>query len=220
MTSDNFYGHLRERIGNPNPKDVTQRQLASFVASGLQWLADQLEFQVKTDTLSFVLEEDVREITLPQDLAEIISVDWNDTPLTPTSVWKLERENSNWRTADGSAPSEYAIQARKLILFPPPSDDAVDDDDTLTVRYIAAAPAMGESGPVGLNEMDQWLAIYRAALEYLRFHPSDVNAALMRGCEAEIAERLPRARKRAMNAHATYLATLQPETSGRMGGAR
>lgn len=211
---------MRRRIGSPRVNDVPNSTLLSYVSSGLQWLADILEYTVRTDELSFALTEDEPELLLPDDVGEIISVDWNDTILTPSSVWKWERENSNWRTADGSTPSEYAIQARKLILFPPPSEDAVDDDDTLTVRYIAAAGEMGESGPVGLNEMDQWLAIYRAALEYLRFHPSEINAALQRGCEAEIAERLPRARKRAMNAHATYLATMQPETSGRWGGAR
>jgi hypothetical protein len=218
MNRAEMYGELRELIGNPDPNDVTNRQLESMIIPALERLAVELKYFVRTDT-TFTLVEDQLEYILPDDLLSMILVEWNQIRIQPSSIYQWDREGLDYRRIPSSVPKEYAIRSRTLLLGPPASAAAIATDPNLTIQYIASTPGMDGGGTIGLGNLDQQLVLYWAAVRYCRSHPSDENNARMQGYMQEIAEQLPAARKAAQNRSEDYFPHFHPQTD-RFRGAR
>lgn len=220
MTEDQIYFHLRERIGNPDKNQANNRQLLAYVSDALDWMADQLKYQVLTDTTSLLLVAGQQEYLIPDSVAWFVWLEWNTNRITPATTQKWDRDGTDWRNASPSQPLQYAIQGRNLILLPAPDSSTVTTQPYLTFRYIATAAPMSASGPLSLCEMDQFIAVYKAAVLYLTAHPSDTSQELIQGYQAELAERVPRAKRRLGNPIRDYRGRLHVDTTGRWGPAR
>jgi len=199
MDQRQIYSNFRRLIGNPNVTEVAYADLAEYVASASDWIADQLRSFYRTEANMIALVEDQREYPLPSDLAWILYVDWGTVALTSASHFQWARLGTPYRstTIPSGTPAEFAMFERTLIVNPPPSDTALDTADTLTIRYMAAAPALTVSGVRGLSDLDARLMIARAAWEYLGNHPSEENVARMQFADRMVQDLLPGAKSRA-----------------------
>jgi len=207
-------------IGNPEPSQVSNRQLRAHLVPALEWLAQELEFNLVNDDQGLGLVADVNEYTLPNDILWILNVSWNGLPLEAKSLWFWDREGTPWRDVDSQdVLTQYAVHGRQLILIAPPSSTAITTDPALHMRYVAAPPLLDGTGVLGLSDMDQYIAIARAALRYCRTHPSDENNLKVQSYAQEIAEHLPLAKKRVRLMVQTHLPSFLPY-SERTGGAR
>lgn len=220
ITSDQLFYQMRARIGNPDKKQVPDRMLADFMTDALDWMADQLKFQVKTDSTSLLLVAEQQEYLIPEDVAWFVWLEWDTNRITPATTQKWDRDGTDWRNAAPGQPLQYAIQGRNLVLYPLPDAATVTTQPYLTFRYIAAAAPLTAAGPLGLGELENWIAVYKAAVLWLIAHPSDTAAALIQGYQEELVERVPRAKRRLANPIRDYRARLHVDTTGRWGPAR
>lgn len=194
-----LYSEFRELIGNPDPNDLTNRQIESYLVPALEWLAVQLNYSIHTND-TFPLVEGEREYQLPPDFGSMVLVEWNSMRLAPSSIYQWDREGFNYRNVPASMPREYAVWGRKLILGPPANLAAISTDPYLKIQYIGSTKGLDGSGTPFLGNLDQQLLLLRAATRYCRSHPTEENMARIVTYREEIAELLPAARKRAQNA--------------------
>ncbi len=199
MTQRDIFRNFRRLIGNPEPSETSERDLVEYIASASDWIADQLRNFYRTEANMIGLVADQREYPLPSDLAWILYVDWGTVPLASSSHFQWSRMGTPYRntTVPSGTPAEFAMYDRFLILNPPPSSTSLDTADTLTIRYMAAAPEMTAGGVRGLSDLDARLMVARAAWEYLGNHPSDENVARMQFADRMVADLLPGAKSRA-----------------------
>lgn len=172
MTQFEVLSRFRRRIGNPSQAEANDTTLLDFLEPHLLWLADELEFNVVTDAQAIGLVEDDYLYPLPPRCLYVLWVEWNGSRLTPGSLAAWTRDSVDWRGASSSSPAEYAVENRRLVLKPPPSDDAITDDAFLALSYVSEAE-MTPAGVNGLTDSDLWVAIYRAAGEWLGMNPGD-----------------------------------------------
>lgn len=197
MTRNELRDLVRQNIGRPLKNAVEDKEIDGYVLSALDWLAGEIpDFQTRTDSTGMGLVASQAEYPLPGDVLEIIFVEWNGNKLEPRSIWEWDRLGTDYRGATASNPTEFAIQGRNLVLYPPPSSTAITTAPNLVVRYIAT-PGLTPAGVVGLSDADQRVVAYRAAWEYLLTHPSEANAALAQGVGRLLADTLPQAQRRA-----------------------
>lgn len=145
--------------------------------SALQWLADELHYDVREDDTMILLVAGQRRYPLMEDMAMPIWVAHNDLKLTPASAKEWDRDDVDYRASPSGTPSEWAVVGRELWLHPPPDATALDNSPTLSLRWIAYPTKVPQGGPRGLPELDQRLAAYQAALFWLWSHPSEENQA-------------------------------------------
>lgn len=218
MTLAQLHSGIYDLIG-ANTREVPPSDLDPFILASLSWISSELKWDVRTDD-GIGLEAEQREVVLPTSLGWLLWVEWNDTRLEPTSASADNRDGNNWRTlTSADTLSKYAVQGRRLILMPPPSSDAITTDPTLSWRYIATPTSLPAEGVAGLSEMDQQLVRYDAAVGWLGAHPSETSGAKIQAFTAEIARRLPAAKRRWEAPVESYSASFRPFT-GRFGGAR
>lgn len=184
MIENEFYSDLRELIGNPNTNAVTNRKLRPYLVYSLEYLAEELEYNVVTSDIALVADQ--LEYTLPSDLTHIVWVEWNTNRLEPFTTFGWENDGTDWRDATSNSPTGYAVQGRHLILNPPPSSTAIATSGVVTVRYIGASAGMNAGGTPGLSVLDQRLVVYQAALDYCVANPSDENAARAQGYQMRL----------------------------------
>ncbi len=218
MTStDQIITRLRVLIGNPNNREVPNRDLNGFLATSLTWLSDELKWDVRTDD-NIGITAGEPAVPLPQDFVTMIWVEWNDVRLDPTSMTNLDREG-NWRIVPDANPTRFAIQGRTLILNPAPDAAAITTDASISWNYISSGGSVGTVGVPGLSDLDTQLLCYDAAVDWLTVHITPENQARVQAYTAQIARRLPPAKRRWENA-TEYFPTIRPDTTARMGGAR
>lgn len=214
-----IYSALRELIGNPDPSDISNRQLDAMLVPALEWLAVKLDYAIYTDS-SFEIRAEVREYNLPQDFGLCVYAEWNSVRLIPASIWEWQRSGTDYNNQSSVGTlREFAIRGRKFILSPPPSAAAITTDSFITLQYIGAAPMMDSSGTPQLSNLDQELLVLRAGVRYCRTHPNEENLVKIREYNEEIMELLPAARKRAQNAISEYQPSVEVEQD-RYRGAR
>lgn len=169
FTLDSLRSEFRKRIGNPDVREAPDRDLDSFLQRAWEWVAGELDLSVTTDTSTLALTADTMELALPSDLLIILFVEWNGVRLKGSSVFEWDRAGVDWRgAASVDTLREYAVQGRKLILYPPPSSDAVTTDSAMTVRYYTQGAALASSSAAApsLGEGDQMLVVERAAWQW------------------------------------------------------
>lgn len=213
-----IYAALRELIGNPDPNDVSNRQLDAMLVPALEWLAVKLDYAIYTDK-TFPLRAEVIEYSLPPDFGSMIYVEWNTNRLLPSSIYEWQRDRVDYANADAGSLSEYAIRGRTLLLYPSPTSAVVSSDPYLTIQYLGSAAMMDSSGTPQLSNLDQELLVLRAAVRYCRTHPSEENAFKIKEYNEEIMELLPAARDRAQNAIEDYEPSIHVDVD-RYRGAR
>jgi len=169
---------LRTRIADPSPDDVTDRELTLFLLPALETLAGSLGYVIVNAETAFSLEAGTYRYDLPDDCDRLLWVEWSGNRLTPSSMSKWVRDGRNWRTAAAAVPTEYAVEARTLVLFPPPSAATVGQSQFLPVSYIAFAA--GSAPGEGLADADWWVAIYKAAIDWWGQHPGTDQVGLAR----------------------------------------
>lgn len=215
---EEIYAELRELISNPDPNDVSNRQLESYIVPALERLAIELKYSIVTlDT--FPLVADQLEYILPNDVMSVIFVEWNEIRIQPSSIYQWDREGLDYRRISSSNPREYAVRSRTMLLGPPASSAAIATDPYLTVQYIASTPGMDAGGTPGLGNLEQQCVLYLAAIRYLRARPSEENLARLQGYQQEFTEQLPALRKFAQNRIEDYFPHWHVH-SDRLRGAR
>jgi hypothetical protein len=219
MTDKTLLAELRELIGNSSVNETNNRQLLSHLNAALAWFAEVMRHHVVTDEHAIALVEDQRAYPLPNTLSRLLWVEHNSIRLEPTSTFQHEQQGGNWRTVASASPSQYAIEGRELILIPPPDDDAIEDDGYLAMRYIAAPEELGADGSAGLSELDYQIVLYKAAIRWLRSHPSDINRAMVVEYKEELNELVGAAKRRQMNPHETFQPNMAISVT-RQGAAR
>ncbi len=218
MTSQQIIARLRTLIGNPNNREVPDRDLAGYIATSLTWLAEELKWDIRTDE-NIGIAADQLETPLPPDFTFMIWIEWNDVRLTPSSPWELDREG-NWRSQASGTPSRWAIQGRTLILNPPPDATSITTDGSLSWRYIGSGGTLTSVGVPGLSDLDIQLLCYDAAIDWATVHTTPENQARVQAYTAQVARRLPPAKRRWENATSTYSPQIRPDTTMRTGSAR
>ncbi len=218
MTSQQIEARFRTLIGNPNNREVPSRDLSGFLTTSLTWLADELKWDIRTDENIGITADDPYVI-LPQDFTTMIWVEWNDVRLEAFSPTGLDREG-NWRITPAGSPTRYAIEGRRLILNPAPDSTAITTDATISWRYIGSGGGLGTVGVPGLSDLDIQLLCYDAAIDWCTVHITPENQARVQAYTAQVARRLPPAKRRWENATQDYFPTIRPDTTSRMGGAR
>jgi len=213
-----IYSGIRALIGNPDPNEVTDRELDKHIIPALEWMVAKLKYTIETEE-HLPLVADQQEYIIPRDAAWIIWVEWDFNKLTPSTHYRWERQGIIWRNQASGVPTEFAIQGRRIILLPPPSSSAVSTNPWLIMRYINSTPGLDASGTPQLSDLDQQLVLYRAAVRYLRAHPSDENMARIQGYNDEINDLIPAARDRARQWAEDYYPHMWPH-SDRFRGAR
>lgn len=220
MTDKQLLGNLRELIGNPATTETNDKQLLSHVNASLAWMAEVLRYRIVTDEQAIALVASQRAYPLPSQFSRMLWAEWSDTRLEPTSTFRTEKQGTDWRsTTAADVLTEYAIEGREVIFIPPPSSDAVSTDGYVAMRYIAAPEDIGPDGSGGLWELDYQIVLYKAAIRWLRSHPSDVNIARLQGYKEELGELVGAAKRRRMNPHETYQPGLLVSVT-RQGAAR
>ncbi len=168
MTGDQLLSFFRIQIGSPSPDGpgaVTDRMLWEFLRPSLEWLAMDLELNIITDPRAVPLVSGQYEYLLPPDVHQVYWAHWSTVFLMPASTPKWVRDGLDWRNAPSSNPSQYAVENRSLILYPPPATTAVSTDGFITLAYIS------RETPEGLLTDGDWrCAAHRAALHYLGLH--------------------------------------------------
>lgn len=218
MNQAELYAELRERIGNPEPNEVSNRQLDSYLGFALQWLAGKLKHIIRDSDIA--LQADVYDYPLAENVLWVDWITWNGTKLTPNSVDGWDRDGTDWRTATSAQPSEFAIQGRRIVLYPPPSSTAITTAGILRMRTMGCGERPTDhSGPPGLSQADQLLIVYRGGIDWCRSHPSEENNARKIGFAEMIAEELPDAIKRHDNPIDDFRPEFEPHIS-RLGPAR
>lgn len=218
MTPTEMFARYRRLIGSPNRNDLSDKQCSSDITSALFWLASELKYSVRMEEQGIGLVAGQVEYDLPTDFGWMLWVEWNGLMLTPASLFQWNRDQATWRTTTAANPGDFAIEARKLILMPAASAAAIVTDPFLAFRYVSA-PELTDTATPGLSDLDQHLAVYKAAQEYVAARPSDENNIRYERYTNEVALRLSGARKRAANAIREFWPGIHPHTS-RMGSAR
>lgn len=177
MTKSELLGRLRTRVGATDKTETSDERLTEFVDIALSILGDELNFRNVELDLAFALVADQRSYPLPSDVLLVQWVEWSGKRLEPVSLVTFDRDFDDWRARESGSPRQFAIRGRKLYLDPPADSSAVTEDGYLTMGYVGAPSRMGDGGPAGLSDSDQWLAIYLAALCFCQSNPSEVNAA-------------------------------------------
>lgn len=112
---------------------------------------------------------------------------------------------------------------RHLILNPKPSASAVSAAPSLQLRYISASPGTDSAGTPQLSDLDQELALYRAAMRYLRAHINKDTAEeyqmKIQQYQLEMNDLLDAAKQRAQNPILDYFPAFSVQTD-RFRGAR
>lgn len=219
MTEADLYSHFRRLIGEPSKEEVSNRMLRDHLIPAFDWLAVKLQYLVREDDTAIRLAAGQYQYVLPSDLLWIIWASWNDNLLTPSSQYRWDRDESNFRTAASSTPSEYATQGNSLLMFPPPDATSISTAAYLKVRYIATPVQLEAGGPLDMFESDSWIALYHGAIRYLVAHPTQENQLRIDGYERLLKELLPMAISRNAQQIRSYEATMRPYTE-RTGGAR
>lgn len=204
MTQDQLRAELRELIGNPNVTTVNAKQLDSHLIAALEYAASELDFNIVTDANVIGFVADQSEYPLPKSFAKMVWVESDSVRLTATSTYKLEKEGTNYRTSASGTPQNYAIEAGILIFNPPPSSDYITDTASPVIRYIASQNDLPADGVFGLSDLDEQVVLYKAAIRYLRSHPSDENQARIAGYQEELRELIRSAKRRALNPDETF----------------
>lgn len=226
-TLDQLLLSMRKRIGNPDLRDAPDRELTDFLQHAYEWAAAEFDLVVTTDTTTLALVADTQEYTYPSDLLVVLWVEWNGSRLTPKTVFEWDRSGVDWRGAESGTPREFALQGRKLILYPKPNAAAVASDSAATVRYYAQGGALATSSTAAtpLGEGDQQLVVERAAWAWNSLRAGDEKpvgpaaAARARANEAAFTQLLVQAKRRwhqQIAAHQSPLAV----TTRRNGAAR
>lgn len=230
MTDKELFGHVRERIGNPDRGDVSNDRLRDYVQRALVQMADELQFRTVTDDQALALVADQMDYPLPSDVLSILWVSWSDRRLEPFGLGEFDRDLHEYRTQESSEPVQFAVRGRRLYVYPAPSEDSVSTDGYLSVSYVGTPAEMGAQGPVGLSDSDEWLLIDLAALDWCLTNPSEANAARVVGCRERLygmdgdGGAMKRAKQRWLSQGTGtakhFHSTLKPFTGGRTGGAR
>ncbi|HEU4754656.1 MAG TPA: hypothetical protein VFU47_16220 [Armatimonadota bacterium] len=170
LTTLELLSHLRERIGDPGLDEVPQHELVGFLTSAFDWAAQRWRNVIVTADRSLALAAGVQEYPLPGDLLYVTWAEWNGSKLPAASTFQWERDGTDWRGTAAGNPREFAVQGRKLILWPKPSAGAVETDGFLTFRFVGAA---GEprSAASHFSDADLWVILYHAAVEWLGANP-------------------------------------------------
>lgn len=219
MTRASIRNLFRQNVGRPPKNQLEDSEVDDFLNSGMEWLAGEItDFHVRTDEVGLSLVAGQSEYTLPSDVLEIIWIEWNGNRLESRSTWEWRQLNTDYRGATSSNPTEFAIEGRTLILYPPPASTSITTAPYLVYRAIVS-PALTAAGIVGLSEPDQRVVAYRAAWEYLLTHPSEANAALAKGIGSLLSDTLPQAQRRAADVAQDHGPRLFPVTN-RWGGVR
>lgn len=192
-----MFSRFREHVGNPGVDAVSERQITEYVTDAFYWLADQLQQTYTADQTTLQLVAGQFEYPLPDNVSQVVRVDWNDQPLTPASTYKWDREETPWRHGTAGRPAEFAIEGRRLILYPPPDAGNIATAGYLHYRYLAATSGLDEGGAPGVVHNDQVLAVCYAALLYLRARPTEENLPRQQGLEKTVKEWLAGALRRA-----------------------
>lgn len=218
MDRSELYAELRELISNPDPNDVTNRQLESYIIPALERLAIELRYSIVT-TNTFPLVADQLEYILPNDVMSMILIEWNSLRIEPAAIDQWDREGFDYRRAASSNPREYAIRSRTLLLGPPASSTAITTDPYLTIQYVATPTGLDGGGTPGLGNLEQQAVLYLAAIRYCRSHPTEENQIRLQGYQQEFAEQLPALRSFAQNRIDDYYPHFHVQND-RYGGAR
>jgi hypothetical protein len=219
MTEFDLYSHFRRLIGEPTKEEVSNRMLRDHLIPAFDWLASKIQYLVKEDDFAIHLVADQIEFVLPCDLLWIIWISWNGNRLTPSSQYRWDRDESNFRIAASATPNEYATQGNLLLMFPPPSASAIVTAGYLKMRYIATPSHLESSGPIEMYDADQWLALYKGAIRYLIAHPTPENQQRIEGYKEQVAELLGMAISRNTWQIQQYEPVIRPYTE-RGGAAR
>jgi hypothetical protein len=197
MTRSELRDLVRQSIGRPPKNQVEDSEIDAYFNSGLTFLAGELDYRVRIDSLSLVLTAEQRRYPLPDDVLEIVWVEWNSNRLESRSIWEWDRLGTDYVDGTSGNPLEFAVQGRELILFPPPDTGAVETAGSLVYCYLSTGEGITPAGVVGLSDADQRVAAYRAAWEWLLTHPTEQNAALAQGVGSLLRDGLPQALRRA-----------------------
>lgn len=188
----------------------------SYANASLTWTAAQLKMNIREEP-NIGLVTDEHNYRLPQDCLWVIYASWNSNKLTPASVYKWDRDGTNWRSSTSTdVLQEYAVLGRQIILNPAPAAGAITTDAFLRLRYIAGATLSNED-QLELNDMACWVAIYKAAVMYLRAHPSDQAQAMIQGMNEDLSEFLLQAKRQSFEPIETYSPGFRPLTERRSG---
>lgn len=189
-------GRIRERIGKPTQNEVSDRRLMDYLHSRLEWLAGLLEYSVKTDSTSIAAVASQYEYALPADFGEMIWVRYGGEFLTPATVPQWVRDGTDWIDAAAALPTEYAIQARKLLVTPPPSSTNVTSYPKFTISYVASPVPVEENDLPLFGESDQMLLVFAVAHEWCSANPTEENLVRAQAYQQYIDLQLAEARRR------------------------
>jgi hypothetical protein len=204
MNLDQLRGEVRELCGGPATNEVANRQIDRHILAATEYMAAELGYRVVTSSYVIAYVADQVEYPLPKDFARCIFVESNSLRLTPTSTFKLEKDGVDWRHGASGTPQNYGFTGRSIFFQPAPSSDYITDTPSPVIRYIASQSELGADGVADLSELDEQVVIYKAAIRYLRSHPSDENQARIMGYKEELAELIRSARQRALNPDETF----------------
>ena len=183
--------YLRIQCGDPDADAVSRRTLMIYFASALEWLAAELDLNVRTVNNLYALTASDYDYPLPQDTYEIIWVEWNEQRLTRQTMLGWNRDGVDYRNAEAGTPADWAVIGNELILYPPPSSDAITTDGYLDMCWISGGVELGPNGVPGFTNLDTWVCIYKAAQQYCDMHPSKENQVRSAANAKEWASRLP-----------------------------
>jgi hypothetical protein len=233
-------------IGSPSVNAVPEREIDSFLAPAIQFLAGYLKFAVVTDNQVPLVAEQ-RTYVIPADLLYWVWIDVNNRLLEPASVWSLNSGASttqstgtpgvNWMSVPSGTPARYAQQGRELVIYPPASADFIAGlpSPTLSWRYIGAGAYFTQDSTMGLTaqglpsltDLDLQVVRFDAAKAWLSAHMlgQDQNGiaatqAQIAAFEKEIATRLPECKRRAEENILDSTRTMRPDCSQRYTAAR
>lgn len=217
MNQQELYAELRRHIGNPDVDAVADRELQRYLVSGLNWLADELQFAVRTEPRAVALSADAGDYPLPPDCRQLVWAEWNNRRLEPASTQRWERDGTHYRQAASGNPTEYAVWGRTLVLYPPPSSAAITTSAFVALRYFAQ-PELNAGGVLDLGEADCHLAVLQAAVEWAALHAEQPDSAIrLEPLMALRDERLQAARTRAQVPTVDYEPDIRPWTRRRWG---
>lgn len=220
LTYDDLLSNFFELVGNPTPTEMSARQIKLHLIPAFAWLATELKHDVRHLDHAILLVAGQQDYLLPDEVAWVMELYWNNMYLTPASLLKWDHEGTSWRGQPNSdVLNDWAVSGRRIFLLFPPSAAAIATDPYIAMRFIAGVPNLTSEGPYNLAESDQYLAVLRAAIRYLRSHPSDTNNIKLANYAEEMKELLPQAIRRARNLIHDFTPSFQVYTE-RTGGAR
>lgn len=166
---------FREYTNERNTTRLSDTRIDFYMQSGLEAFNRRVGYKVKDDNTTVVFATGTGEYTLPADLDEIVFVELpNGTILQKSDVDEWRRRGIDWRDAQASTPTEWAVQGRKIIFSPKPDVNL----NTLkpVLRYVAAPLEYTTNGPDSIGTQDHRIVVFYAVAEFSEAYPDSAFA--------------------------------------------